>query len=899
MKKYILFILLLMISVTCVSAADDTLDNVIDTNPDDIQEVDVDTGNTDSAITQSHNVDTSDKLHNVISNLNTIQSNQSHIIDLEEDITIDEDIDNEYLNLVINGNNNQLTVNNLKFSNAIEVTLNNVTLELNNYIENYVTLNLNNVTVKSTALYDNITKTLSDNGIIEYTDENYNRTNEIFYAVNTNHGNIHNYKTLNVNGSVFTKTMAHTGSAIYNHGDLNIDHTLFNDTLSIFGVVYSEKSLTVINSRFTNNKQCAYLLHSDTGDVTCVNNSFENNFAQYNSGVSGSANSLVENCNFTNNTASSMNSINNRGNMTVKGCIFKNNTGYITYNDKNLTIINCTIEDNNCTDYLIYSNYIYDGETGEILRIPDLTLENNIIGYNRYDKLIYNGASMKLSNNTITNITDVLEYDYPGDYIFNQTIADFSTDDINSSISIDSNIFIIDSQGEIDEILINNQTNYVQYNPRSAVITLDEIKNISVGESVFITGYLTDTNGNAINDEVKINISNYAFSIEHTDENGYFSYEGTPSVGVYDLTVTYDKNPYIKPYSMTTSFTVSQLDNQEENTIENISDSNITDESNVTYDDTGNVTDGESDITDVNDTTGNTNQTNTAENTTNTDNIPDNQNTTDTTTNNTNTNNTTVTDNESNITDANDTSDYTNQTNTTENTNNTDNIPDNQNTTDTTTNNTNTNNTTVTDNESNITDANDTSDYTNQTNTTENTNNTDNIPDNQNTTDTTTNNTNINDSTVTENESDITDVNATDVDSNDSETITPNTDSSSAPDEIISDNPFIDNQDNINDNNKHGNIKLNTDTRKTIDNHVISAMNIIQNDIDEVKLSNNDNDNAEDNNASDDKNTSDKANADTSNQDTNQENNNQSNTIPIAIAATALIAIIGVVIIKR
>ena len=450
-----------MISVTCVSAADDTSDNVIDTNPDDIQEVDVDTGNTDSAVTQSHSVDTSDKLHNVISNLNRIQSNQSHTIDLEDDVTIDEDIDNEYLNLVINGNNNKLTVNNLKFSNAVEVTLNNVTLELNKHIENYVTLNLNNVTVKSTALYDNITKTLIDNGISEYTDENYNRTHELFYAVNTNHGNIHNYKILNVNGSVFTKTMAHTGSAIYNHGDLNIDNTLFNDTLSIFGVVNSEGSLTVTNSRFTNNKQCGYLLHSDTGDVICVNNSFENNYAQYNSGVSGSANSLVENCNFTNNTASSMNSINNMGNMIVKGCIFKDNTGYITYNDKNLTMIDCTIEDNNCTDYLIYSNYIYDGETGEIIRIPNLTLENNIIGYNRYDKLIYNGASMTLSNNTIMNITDVLEHDSPGDYIFNQTIADFSTDDINGSISIDSNTFIIDSQGEIDEILINIVKNLI------------------------------------------------------------------------------------------------------------------------------------------------------------------------------------------------------------------------------------------------------------------------------------------------------------------------------------------------------------------------------------------------------------------------------------------------------
>ena len=868
-----------MISVTCVSAADDTSDNVIDTNPDDIQEVDIDTGNTDSAVTQSHSADTSDKLHNVISNLNRIQSNQSHTIDLEDDVTIDEDIDNEYLNLVINGNNNKLTVNNLKFSNAVEVTLNNMTLELNKHIENYVTLNLNNVTVKSTALYDNITKTLIDNGISEYTDENYNRTNELFYAVNTNHGNIHNYKILNVNGSVFTKTIAHTGSAIYNHGDLNIDNTLFNDTLSIFGVVYSEGSLTVTNSRFTNNKQCGYLLHSDTGDVICVNNSFENNYALYNSGVSGSANSLVENCNFTNNTASSMNSINNMGNMTVKGCIFKDNTGYITYNDENLTIIDCTIEDNNCTDYLIYSNYIYDGESGKILRIPNLTLENNIIGYNRYDKLIYNGASMTLSNNTIMNITDVLEYDYPGEYIFNQTIADYSTDDINGSISIDSNTFIIDSQGEIDEILINNQTNYVQYNPRTAVITLDEIKNISVGESVFITGHLTDTNNNAINDEVNINISNYVFSIEHTDENGFFSYECTPNVGIYSLTVTYDKNPYIKPYSMTTSFTVSELDNQED---ENISDSNTTDESNATDNDTGNVTDGESDITDVNDTTDNTNQTNSTENTNNTEPLPDNQNTTDTTTNNTNTNETTTTDTESNITDINNTTDNINQTNTTENTNNT-----------------NTNNTTVTDNESNMTDVNDTSDNTNQTNTTENTNNTDNIPDNQNTTDTTTNNTNINDSTVTENETDITDVNATDVDSNDSETITPNTDSSSAPDEIISDNPFIDNQDNINDNDKQGNIKLNTDTRKTIDNHVISAMNIIQNDIDEVKLSNNDNDNAEDNNVSDDKTTSDKANADASNQESNQHNKNQSNTIPIAIAATALIAIIGVAIIKR
>ena len=787
-----------MISVTCVSAADDTSDNVIDTNPDDIQEVDVDTGNTDSAVTQSHSVDTSDKLHNVISNLNSIQSNQSHSIDLEDNLTIDEDIDNEYLNLVINGNNNKLTVNNLKFSNAVEVTLNNMTLELNKHIENYVTLNLNNVTVKSTALYDNITKTLIDNGISEYTDENYNRTNELFYAINTNHGNIHNYKTLNVNGSVFTKTIAHTGSAIYNHGDLNIDNTLFNDTLSIFGVVYSEGSLTVTNSRFTNNKQCGYLLHSDTGDVICVNNSFENNYALYNSGVSGSANSLVENCNFSNNTASSMNSINNMGNMTVKGCIFKDNTGYITYNDENLTIIDCTIEDNNCTDYLIYSNYIYDGESGKILRIPNLTLENNIIGYNRYDKLIYNGASMTLSNNTIMNITDVLEYDYPGEYIFNQTIADYSTDDINGSISIDSNTFIIDSQGEIDEILINNQTNYVQYNPRSSVITLDEIKNISVGESVFITGHLTDTNNNAINDEVNINISNYVFSIEHTDENGFFSYECTPNVGIYTLTVTYDRNPYIKPYSMTTSFTVSELDNQED---ENISDSNTTDESNATDDinatnnDTSNVTDTESNITDVNDTTNYSNQTNT--------------------------------------------------TNTTENTNNTDTLPDNQNTTDTTTNNTNTNNTPVTDNESNITD-----------------------------------------------------VNATDVDFNDSESINPNTDSRSNPNEIISDNQFVDNQDNVNDNDKNRNIKSNINTRKIINNHVISAINITIKDIDkEVKLSNNNN--TDENNVSDDKTTNDKANADTSNQDSKQHNKNQSNTIPIAIAATALIAIIGVAIIKR
>ena len=142
-------------------------------------------------------------------------------------------------------------------------------------------------------------------------------------------------------------------------------------------------------------------------------------------------------------------------------------------------------------------------------------------------------------------------------------------------------------------------------------------------------------------------------------------------------------------------------------------------------------------------------------------------------------------------------------------------------------------------------------------------------------------------------------MNATDVDSNDSESINPNTDSNSDPNEIISDNPFVDNQAHINDNDKNGNVTSNN-IQKIINNHVISAINITKKDIDkEVKLSNNDNDNAEDNNVSDDKTTSDKANADASNQESNQHNKNQSNTIPIAIAATALIAIIGVAIIKR
>ncbi len=596
MKKYLIMIMLLVITLTCVSATNDTSSDVIVDSSSNIDTSSIDS-NANLQQDAIHHVNTSDNMHDVITDANNIQSGNNYTIELEDDLTIDEEIDNEYLNLVINGNNHQLTVNNLKFTNANNIMINNIVLELNNHIESYVDLNLNNVTVKSTKLYDNITKALSDNGITEFTDENYNRTCEIFYGINTNHGNIHNYKNLYVNNSIFTKTMAYTGSAIYNHGYLSVDNTIFNDTLSICGVVYSEESLRVTNSKFINNIQCAYLLHSDTGDITCINNSFENNYALYNSGVSSSGNTMVENCNFINNTASSMNSINNDGNMTVVNCNFMDNTGEVVNNWGNLTVTD-SIFDNNTDMNVISNNYLYNSETDEIIRIGNMTLLNNTFLDNDCDKLIYNGVSITLLNNTFHNISDVLDQIEPGQWLFDGIISDTNNNMFNRSIHVESNTFIMDSQGVTDEVIIKNNTNYVQHTQKYSLILLADIENKTIGESIIISGYLMDAEGNPMFDDVKINISNYGETIESTDSAGFFSYECSPNVGVYNVTVTYDNNPYIIPYTITASFTVNELVEEEDNQTDDSEDSNSTDD-NLSYE---NDTTSDLNITDVNET---------------------------------------------------------------------------------------------------------------------------------------------------------------------------------------------------------------------------------------------------------------------------------------------------------
>ena len=592
MKKYSIFLLLLLISLTCVTASDTTSD-ISDNSQVDIQDLNADTYTEDIQVT--HHVNTSEKLHDVLSDLNNIQSSQSHIIELDDNISVDEDIDNEYLTLIINGNNNQLTVNKLILSNAVNVTLNNMTLELNSNINNWVNLYLNNVTIKSTNLYDNITKTLADNGIEEYNESNYDKICEIFEGVNTNHGNIHNYKNLYVNNSVFTKTMAHTGSAIYNHEYLNVDNTIFNNTLSVFGVVFSEGPLSVTNSIFTSNKQCGYLLHTNSGEMLSINNSFTDNYALYNSGISNFGTSLVEGCNFTNNTASSMNSISNDGNMTVKSCIFKDNNGEVIVNYGNLTVSDSMIEDNEDELFIISNNYVYDNETEEIIRIGKLTMLNNSIVNNTCNKLIYNGASLVMLNNSIYNVNNLLYYDQPGDYILDELMDDVDTTEFNRSVSIESNTFIIDSEGVIDELIINNQSNYVQHTPRDSVILLNPIRNATEGDYVIISGFLTDNNNKAITDNININISDYAYSVESTDEDGYFIYVCTPAVGTYTVVVSYNQCKYIKASNVTATFTINESETEY--------DINTTDESdlNITDDETHNDTE-DSNITDINDT---------------------------------------------------------------------------------------------------------------------------------------------------------------------------------------------------------------------------------------------------------------------------------------------------------
>ena len=85
----------------------------------------------------------------------------------------------------------------------------------------------------------------------------------------------------------------------------------------------------------------------------------------------------------------------------------------------------------------------------------------------------------------------------------------------------------------------STQTLTVEITPRDTILTIDSIKDAKKGETVTITGKLTDDNGEAVVGTIKLTINGARATVK-TDENGVFTYEYTVTkVGVNNITASY------------------------------------------------------------------------------------------------------------------------------------------------------------------------------------------------------------------------------------------------------------------------------------------------------------------------------------------------------------------------
>lgn len=154
--------------------------------------------------------------------------------------------------------------------------------------------------------------------------------------------------TLIVDNVKFIDNAAKNGGAISNYGIVDIDHSLFdgNALTNVKGegnAIYSEGSLTINNTKFTNNPrklanrtngdQTSGVIANVNSNLNVYNSNFTNNSAIYGGVISSDseieASTVVDNCRFIENTGYDGGVISSYGvNLTVKDSYFEGNVAY-------------------------------------------------------------------------------------------------------------------------------------------------------------------------------------------------------------------------------------------------------------------------------------------------------------------------------------------------------------------------------------------------------------------------------------------------------------------------------------------------------------------------------------------------------------------------------------------
>lgn len=559
-KKHALMLLLLsliLISLSCVNAENDKVSDIEqgvsnenpleNSYPADCADNQVITKNLHDFVkedySQTHYVNNTDDLYKVLDKSEELTG--KHIIDLnDKEFIVNKSfiIYNDELELIFNGNGNQLTLrDNLAFS-VKNVVFNDLIIEFDDrldsrdIIDNYGNMNLNNVTVKDTMEYNQMVSIFKDKGFYDFDDwDGVQNT----FAYSTRGMNLLNKGVLHVNNSHFINNSGHSGTSIYNDGKVTVENTVFEDSLAKFGIIYSNNDSIIKNCEFKNNKVFQQLLLTQ-GNSELINVTFSNNIIAGSSILDNRGSINIKDCKFEKNTAK-YELVENWGYMDASNLNLSNNTCDTLINSfGNMTLKDSLIKDNGCNSSIICRNTIYVANTDDIDSAGNVTLENNKIFRGNVEYVDFlnnqNTGVLSLYNNTIYD-----EPDYEGDCIFdgNTFIADKNLYDDEGNY-----------HGQRMELEINGHINYeiVEMEYSGAVIRLYCLEPVYVDDNMEVWGYLNDKNNKSITEkEVSISITDpentTTFFNPITNSNGIFTVNYLPTIpGNYTIFSFYESD---------------------------------------------------------------------------------------------------------------------------------------------------------------------------------------------------------------------------------------------------------------------------------------------------------------------------------------------------------------------
>jgi len=354
---------------------------------------------------------------------------------------------------------------------------------------------------------------------------------------------------LNVFNCTFNNNSAkNNGGAISNGGvypntgasNLNIFNCTFNNNTAekTGGAIYNDNggNMSVINCNFTNNSQAIYLKATDNKIIGCniVNNDIGILIA------SGSVNTTINYNRIFNNTFVSgfdltNNGVNTNGNLNWWG---SNNPLVNNINLENWFVIELSVNNYNTT-------------ANDTISLPTGT-------YNLYYKFVLFDNSTKstsvVDTSKLPNFSVIITWKVNGK-TFNMTIDEAKGLYYQNVLIKQSGL--IEAQADNEDINLKIESDGL-FDTNSTIVVKDTA---NVNESVFISGVLSDEEGNPIADtDLKLTINGESFTVT-TNKDGEWNYTYTTKIdGTVELTINWEGDSVYNGFTNGSGFNVVKID---------------------------------------------------------------------------------------------------------------------------------------------------------------------------------------------------------------------------------------------------------------------------------------------------------------------------------------------------